>query len=84
MSASEKSGEGFQVAHHFDNADVQFDAGRMGIWLFLVDWGIAIGARAQRMTGYACIAVGFVLLAIGINALTAFIHPGGLWGGLFY
>ena len=26
----------FHVAHHFDNADVQFDAGRMGIWLFLV------------------------------------------------
>jgi succinate dehydrogenase / fumarate reductase cytochrome b subunit len=55
-----------------------------GIWLFLVDWGIAIGARAQRLTGYACIAVGFVLLAVGINALTAFVHPGGLWGGLFY
>jgi cytochrome c oxidase subunit 3 len=26
----------FHVAHHFDNADVQFDAGRMGVWLFLV------------------------------------------------
>ncbi|MFS8070324.1 MAG: heme-copper oxidase subunit III, partial [Byssovorax sp.] len=32
-----RAGEGsFQVAHHFDSADVQFDAGRMGIWLFLV------------------------------------------------
>src|SRR5438105_3700623 len=28
-----------------------------GIWLFLVDWGIAIGSRAQRVTGYACIAI---------------------------
>jgi succinate dehydrogenase / fumarate reductase cytochrome b subunit len=55
-----------------------------GIWLFLVDWGIAIGARAQRMTGYACIVFGVVLLAVAINALTAFVHPGGLWGGLFY
>jgi succinate dehydrogenase / fumarate reductase cytochrome b subunit len=55
-----------------------------GIWLFLVDWGITIGARAQRVTGYACIAIGFVLLAVSINALTAFVHPGGLWGGLFY
>jgi succinate dehydrogenase / fumarate reductase, cytochrome b subunit len=55
-----------------------------GIWLFLVDWGIAIGARAQRLTGYACIAIGFVLLAVAINALSAFVHPGGLWGGLFY
>lgn len=26
----------FHVAHHFDSADTQFDAGRMGIWLFLV------------------------------------------------
>jgi succinate dehydrogenase / fumarate reductase, cytochrome b subunit len=55
-----------------------------GIWLFLVDWGIAIGARAQRLTGYACIAIGLGLLAVGINALTAFIRPGGLWGGIFY
>jgi succinate dehydrogenase / fumarate reductase, cytochrome b subunit len=55
-----------------------------GIWLFLVDWGIAIGARAQRLTGYACIAIGVVLLAVGINALTAFVKPGGIWGGIFY
>ena len=26
----------FHVAHHFDSADEQFDAGRLGIWLFLV------------------------------------------------
>jgi cytochrome c oxidase subunit 3 len=26
----------FHVAHHFDKADTQFDAGRMGIWIFLV------------------------------------------------
>jgi cytochrome c oxidase subunit 3 len=26
----------FHVAHHFDSADTQFDAGKMGIWLFLV------------------------------------------------
>ena len=55
-----------------------------GVWLFLVDWGIAIGARAQRLTGYACIAVGAALLAVGINALTAFISKGGIWGGIFY
>ncbi|OLE52028.1 MAG: hypothetical protein AUG51_20230 [Acidobacteria bacterium 13_1_20CM_3_53_8] len=55
-----------------------------GIWLFLVDWGIAIGARAQRLTGYACIAVGLVLLAVGINAEAAFLHPGGIWGGFLY
>jgi succinate dehydrogenase / fumarate reductase cytochrome b subunit len=53
-----------------------------GIWLFLVDWGIAIGDRAQRLTGYACIGFGVVLLAVGINAAVAFIRPGGLLGGL--
>jgi len=53
-----------------------------GIWLFMVDWGIAIGERAQRLTGYACIAFGAVLLAVGINAAIAFIRPGGLLGGI--
>jgi len=53
-----------------------------GIWLFLVDWGITIGERAQRMAGYACIAFGIVLLAVGINAAIAFIRPGGLLAGI--
>jgi len=51
-----------------------------GIWLFLVDWGITIGERAQRLTGYACIAFGVFLLAVGINAAVAFVRPGGLLG----
>lgn len=54
-----------------------------GIWLFLVDWGITIGDRAQRFAGYACIAFGIVLLFVGINAAVGFIHKGGLLGGLF-
>jgi succinate dehydrogenase / fumarate reductase cytochrome b subunit len=53
-----------------------------GLWLFLVDWGITIGDRAQRLTGYACIGFGVVLLLVGINAAVAFIHPGGVLGGL--
>jgi len=53
-----------------------------GIWLFLVDWGIAIGERAQRLAGYACIGFGIVLLAVGINAAIAFIRPGGLLRGI--
>jgi succinate dehydrogenase / fumarate reductase cytochrome b subunit len=53
-----------------------------GIWLFLVDWGIAIGERAQRLTGYACIGFGVFLLLVGINAAIAFIRPGGLLGGI--
>ena len=55
-----------------------------GIWLFMVDWGITIGARAQRLTGYACIAFGAVLLAVGINAMVAFLRPGGLLKGILY
>lgn len=53
-----------------------------GIWLFLVDWGITIGERAQRLTGYACIAFGVGLLLVGINAAVAFIRPGGLLRGI--
>ncbi len=53
-----------------------------GIWLFLVDWGVTIGARAQRLTGYACIAFGILLLMVGLNALVSFIRPGGLLGGI--
>jgi succinate dehydrogenase / fumarate reductase, cytochrome b subunit len=54
-----------------------------GLWLFAVDWGIVIGERAQRLMGYACIAFGVFLLGVGLNAMMAFIRPGGLLGGLF-
>ena len=53
-----------------------------GIWLFLVDWGITIGERAQRIAGYVCLGFGIVLLAVGINAAVAFIRPGGLLAGI--
>jgi succinate dehydrogenase / fumarate reductase cytochrome b subunit len=49
-----------------------------GLWFFLVDWGIVIGERAQRLTGYACIAFGVVLLLVALNSAVAFIRPGGL------
>jgi succinate dehydrogenase / fumarate reductase cytochrome b subunit len=51
-----------------------------GLWLFAVDWGVVIGARAQRLTGYACIAFGLLLLLVGINAQVAFVREGGLLG----
>jgi succinate dehydrogenase / fumarate reductase cytochrome b subunit len=53
-----------------------------GIWLFLVDWGITIGERAQKISGYACLGFGVVLLVVGINAAVAFIRPGGLLAGI--
>jgi succinate dehydrogenase / fumarate reductase cytochrome b subunit len=49
-----------------------------GVWLFLVDWGITIGERSQKIAGYACLGAGVILLAVGINAAVAFIRPGGL------
>ena len=54
-----------------------------GMWLFLVDWGIVIGPRAQRYVGYACFAAGAALLAVGLNSLAAFIWEGGLTGRVF-
>ena len=54
-----------------------------GIWLFLVDWGLVIGERAQRLTGYACIAFGVLLLALWANVTLAFMgRNGGLLEGL--
>lgn len=53
-----------------------------GVWLFLVDWGITIGERSQKIAGYACLGFGLVLLAVGINAAVAFIRPGGLLPGI--
>ena len=53
-----------------------------GIWLFAVDWGIVIGERAQRLTGYACIGFGVALFALWLNVTAAFIRPGGLLGGI--
>jgi succinate dehydrogenase / fumarate reductase, cytochrome b subunit len=55
-----------------------------GIWLFLVDWGITIGERAQRVAGYACIAFGVVLLLVAVNAAVGFIRSGGLIGGIIH
>lgn len=55
-----------------------------GIWLFLVDWGIVIGERAQRATGYACIGFGVLLYVLWINVTFAFLNRGGLLGGLLY
>jgi succinate dehydrogenase / fumarate reductase cytochrome b subunit len=49
-----------------------------GLWLFLVDWGIAIGPRAQRMLGYVCTIIGIGLFVFGIDAASAFIRDGGL------
>ncbi len=49
-----------------------------GLWLFLVDWGIAIGPRAQKILGYTCAIIGIGLFIFGLDAASAFIRSGGL------
>ena len=55
-----------------------------GLWLFMVDWGLVIGERAQRLVGYACVAIGAALFFVGLNSAVAFVRPGGLLGGVLY
>jgi succinate dehydrogenase / fumarate reductase, cytochrome b subunit len=44
-----------------------------GLWGFLIHWGITVGPRAQRLSAYACAAVGILLAALGLNSLFAFV-----------
>ncbi|HRX86138.1 MAG TPA: succinate dehydrogenase cytochrome b558 subunit [Phycisphaerae bacterium] len=43
-----------------------------GIWTALITWGITIGQRAQRISGYFCTAFGVALLLVGMGALWGF------------
>lgn len=43
-----------------------------GIWTALITWGITIRPRSQRAAGYVCAAVGILVGAIGLGALTGF------------
>ena len=45
-----------------------------GLWLFLVDWGVTVGQRAQRLSAYACAALGITLTVVGVNAALAFLR----------
>lgn len=54
-----------------------------GVWLFVVDWGIVIGEKAQKYFLYACIALAVFLAAVGINAAVAFVRPCGLFPKAF-
>jgi len=49
-----------------------------GIWLFVVDWGIVIGEKAQKVVLYACISLAVFLGAVGINAAAAFVRRCGM------
>lgn len=43
-----------------------------GIWTSLITWGITVGERSQRMTGYACTALGIVIGLVGLGAIFGF------------
>jgi succinate dehydrogenase cytochrome b subunit len=44
-----------------------------GLWGFLIHWGITTGPRAQKLSAYFCYALGFLLAALGLNSLMAFV-----------
>jgi succinate dehydrogenase / fumarate reductase cytochrome b subunit len=40
-----------------------------GIWTFLITWGITIGPRSQRLSGYVCLVIGLALGLLGMGSL---------------
>ncbi|MBK9214227.1 MAG: hypothetical protein IPM59_01280 [Chloracidobacterium sp.] len=49
-----------------------------GVFLFVVDWGLVIGEKAQKLTMYASLTLALVLGVTGVNAAFAFVRPCGL------
>jgi len=43
-----------------------------GIWTFLITWGVTVGPRSQRVSGFACAAFGVALAITGIIAVRGF------------
>ncbi len=52
------------AAFHFAN----------GLWTFGIVWGITAGRQAQRLSSYACAAIGFAVAGMGVNSLMGFIR----------
>ncbi len=40
-----------------------------GIWGFLISWGITVGPKAQKVSGYICALIGISLFILGFNSL---------------
>lgn len=54
-----------------------------GIWLFCAKWGITTGEKAQRRLGYVCLAIGLVMVGLGMYSLTGFLtHRAGESSGV--
>ncbi|MBI4510988.1 MAG: succinate dehydrogenase [Deltaproteobacteria bacterium] len=46
-----------------------------GLWGFMIHWGITVGPKAQRVSGFACAGLGVLLWVVGIVSLYAFVSP---------
>lgn len=44
-----------------------------GLWNMAIVWGLTTSARAQRLFGYLCAAIGVLLAALGIHGLIGFL-----------
>ena len=44
-----------------------------GVWLFAAKWGLTPGERARRRFGWVCGVAGFILMAMGLASIFAFI-----------
>ncbi len=52
------------VTFHFGN----------GLWGFLISWGITVGPKAQKLSGYVCAIAGLALFGMG---LVSILHLAG-------
>lgn len=43
-----------------------------GVWTALITWGITIGPRSQRITGYFCAVLGIAVSVMGLGAVRGF------------
>jgi succinate dehydrogenase / fumarate reductase cytochrome b subunit len=44
-----------------------------GLWNLGIHWGVTVGPRAQRISGFVCGLIGVTLLAAGLASLLAFV-----------
>jgi succinate dehydrogenase / fumarate reductase cytochrome b subunit len=44
-----------------------------GMWLFAAKWGITPGVKARKRFGYACAALGLLLVVMGLASIWAFV-----------
>jgi len=53
-----------------------------GIWTSLITWGITIGEKSQRVSGYVCTALGVFLMVAGLSAVYNFNRFDGQRAGV--